>query len=255
LGPSTFSALRGRARWRAGIALSVLVIALVYSYGRHHAATTRLLREDPSEILNDPQLLHRAVGLGEPLFRKHCATCHGLTFRGSSIRGVPNLAEKAWLYGSDPVKVEQTILYGIRSGHPRARNVTDMPALVRSGQISDSDANDVIEYVESLSGAPHDRERAQRGRLVYGTNGNCGDCHASDGQGVIDYGAPALKGPVWLYGGDRESLYESILNGRHGICPAWIDRLTPLQIRALTLYLLTAPRAVAAKRAAESGTR
>jgi cytochrome c oxidase cbb3-type subunit III len=243
------------ARWNrrgvyaaVGIALSILAVAGLYA-SRQLAAASRLLRTDPGEILNDPRLLQRAISLGKPLFRAHCATCHGLALEGSASRGVPNLARQVWLYGGDPVKVEQTILYGIRSGHPRARNVTDMPALVRSGQISADDAHDVTEFVESLGGVPYDREMAQRGRVVYETRGNCGDCHASDGQGVSDYGAPSLKGPVWLYGGDRRTLFDSIVNGRHGICPAWRDKLTPLQIRSLTLYLVTAPKIIAASSA------
>jgi cytochrome c oxidase cbb3-type subunit III len=137
--------------------------------------------------------------------------------------------------------VERTILYGIRSGHPKSRNVTDMPALVRSGQITPADARDAVEYLQGLSGRPHDETAAARGRAIYYNKGNCYDCHANDARGVADYGTPALTGPVYLYGGDRESLYQSILNGRHGQSPAWVNVLSPLQIRALTLYLVGAP--------------
>jgi cytochrome c oxidase cbb3-type subunit 3 len=112
-----------------------------------------------------------------------------------------------------------------------------MPALVRSGQISTDDARDVVEYVESLARMPSDSEMAARGRAVYFGKGNCFDCHSADARGVTDYGAPALTGPIWLYGGDRQTLYQSVLNGRHGLCPAWIDKLSFLQIRSLTLYL------------------
>jgi cytochrome c oxidase cbb3-type subunit 3 len=200
------------------------------------------VRADPTRILLDPALLQRAVNLGRPLYQEHCTTCHGAALQGNPARGVPNLAKNAWLYSSDPVAVEHTILYGIRSGHPKAHNVTDMPALVRSGQISADDARDVVELLESLAGVPHDSQMAERGRAVYYGKGNCFDCHAADARGVTDYGAPALTGPIWLYGGDRPTLYQSVLNGRHGICPAWIDKLTPLQIRSLTLYLVNTSR-------------
>lgn len=233
----------GRFRsWRAaGFALSLLAIAGAYSWSQHSAAK-RLLRGDPTQILEDPALLRQAVNLGRPLYQKHCAACHGAALQGNPVRGVPNLARNAWLYGSDPVAVEHTILYGIRSGHPKAHNVTDMPALVRTGQITADDARDVIEHLESLAGVPHDPQMAVRGRAVYYGKGNCFDCHAADARGVTDYGAPALTGPIWLYGGDRQTLYQSVLNGRHGICPAWIDKLTPLQIRSLTVYLVTTSR-------------
>jgi cytochrome c oxidase cbb3-type subunit 3 len=232
-------AMRGAGWCAVGLAVSLLAIAVAYSW-RQHRATSRLLRADPAQILSDPKLLRIAVGLGAPLYQRYCAACHGAALQGSFVRGTPNLGGNIWLYGGDPVSVEHTILYGIRSGHPKARNVTDMPALVRSGQIGEDDARDVVEFLESLAGAPYDQEKAQRGRVVYNTKGNCFDCHAGDAQGVSDYGAPALTGPGWLYGGGRQTLYESILNGRHGICPAWIGKLTPLQIRSLMLYLVTA---------------
>jgi cytochrome c oxidase cbb3-type subunit 3 len=223
------------------IALALITIAGAYAW-REHGIDLRLVRTDPARILSDAKLLARAVDHGRSLYGEHCATCHGAALEGSSVRGTPNLGNNVWLYASDPVNVEHTILYGIRSGHPKARNLTDMPALVRSGQISADDARDVVEFLESLAGARYDVPAAQRGRIVYNTTGNCFDCHASDARGVTDYGAPALTGPTWLYGGDRQTLYESILNGRHGICQAWIGKLTPLQVRSLMLYLVTAPR-------------
>lgn len=201
-----------------------------------------LLRTEPARILSDSRLLHEAVRIGQPLYQRHCVTCHGTNLEGSAPRGVPNLARNAWLYGNDPIGVERTILYGIRSGHPKARNVTDMPAMVRTGQLTREDAHDVVEFLQQLAGKPHDEAAALRGRSVYYDKGNCHDCHARDAKGVADYGTPALTGPVYLYGGDRDSLYKSVLDGRHGECPAWINVLTPLQIRALALYLVSAPR-------------
>jgi cytochrome c oxidase cbb3-type subunit 3 len=241
-GNSSVSAATRLINWRtAALALSLLAIAGTYSWSRHSAAE-RMVRADPTQILLDPALLERAVDLGRPLYRRHCAACHGAALQGDPARGVPNLAKNAWLYSGDPVAVEHTILYGIRSGHPKAHNVTDMPALVRSGQISEDEARDVVELLESFAGAPHDSQMAKRGRTVYDGKGNCFDCHAADARGVTDYGAPALTGPIWLYGGDRPTLYQSVLNGRHGICPAWIDKLTPLQVRSLTLYLVSTSR-------------
>ena len=226
-----------------GVVLALGVLTIV-SWAEQRRVAGRLLRTEPAQILEDPALLRKALDIGRPLYRQRCASCHGSALQGDRARGVPDLARKVWLYGDDPVDVEHTILYGIRSGHPKARNVTDMPALVRSGQITADDARDVVEYLENLAGAPHDRDKALRGRALYFTKGNCFDCHAGDARGVSDYGSPALTGPDWLYGGDRETLYLSILNGRHGICPAWVNKLTALQIRALTLYLVSAPPAV-----------
>jgi cytochrome c oxidase cbb3-type subunit III len=219
------------------LAALILIIGGWAAWHRQYCLADELLTTEPSQILRNPALLGRARHLGRPLYLSHCATCHGSALQGDSARGVPDLARNAWLYGSDPVEVERTILYGIRSGHPKSRNVTDMPALVRSGQVTPDEARDAVEYLQRLAGRPHDQAAALRGRAIYYNKGNCYDCHANDAKGVADYGTPALTGPVYLYGGDRESLYQSILNGRHGQSPAWINVLSPLQIRALALYM------------------
>jgi cytochrome c oxidase cbb3-type subunit III len=224
----------------------LLLVALTATMARwlgFRERADQLLREDPDRILIDGRLMQFAAQLAQPRYQQHCAGCHGDAFQGDPTRGVPNIASNGWLYGNAPVDIEHTILYGIRSGHPKARNVTDMPALVRTGQITSADAWDVVEYLQSLAGRSHNAEAALRGRAVYEGKGNCFDCHAGDARGVTDYGTPALTGPVYLYGGDRQTLYQSILNGRHGQCPAWINVLSPLQIRALTLYLVSGPRA------------
>jgi cytochrome c oxidase cbb3-type subunit III len=221
-----------------GLALVLLGIfaTMTWTHQRHVAG--ELLRTEPSQILKSPALLSEAMHIGRPQYQRHCQSCHGSALEGDPARGVPNLARNVWLYGNDPVDVERTILYGIRSGHPKSRNITDMPALVRTGQIVPGDARDVVEYLQGLAGGPYEKAAALRGRSIYYGKGNCYDCHANDAKGVTDYGTPALSGPTWIYGGDRESLYQSIVNGRHGMCPAWVNVLTPVQIRALALYLV-----------------
>jgi cytochrome c oxidase cbb3-type subunit 3 len=233
---------------RVTLALIVLAVSVSATAGwlRTRQRADELLRMDPDRILADARMLAYASALARPLYVQYCAGCHGGAFQGDPARGVPDLAKGVWLYGNDPVDVERTILYGIRSGHPKARNLTDMPALVRTGQITPGDARDVVEYLQSLAGKPNDEAAAQRGRSIYYNKGNCYDCHANDARGVTDYGTPALTGPVYLYGGDRETLYQSILDGRHGESPAWVKVLTPVQVRAMALYLVSTTRAYVA---------
>jgi cytochrome c oxidase cbb3-type subunit III len=236
----------GRRLSRFTLVLMAVGAALAVSlcgWLRFRERTAELLRRDPDQILADPRMLRFAARIAQPIYQQKCAGCHGRGFQGDPRRGVPDLAMNDWLYGNNAVDVEHTILYGVRSGHPRARNLADMPALVRTGQLTPADAWDVVEYLQSLAGAQHDEEASLRGRSIYYGKGNCYDCHANDARGVTDYGTPALTGPVYLYGGDRQTLYQSILNGRHGECPAWVNVLSPAQIRALALYLVTATRA------------
>ena len=221
-----------------GLALVLLGIFAAVAWTRQRHIADELLRTDPDQILKNPALLSQAMRIGRPQYQQHCQSCHGSALQGDAAHGVPHLAGNVWLYGNDPVDVERTILYGIRSGHPKSRNITDMPALVRTGQITPGDARDAVEYLQSLAGRPYEKSAALRGRSIYYGKGNCYDCHANDAKGATDYGTPALTGPIWIYGGDREPLYQSIVNGRHGMCPAWINVLTPVQIRALALFLV-----------------
>lgn len=231
---------KSRLSWYAlGVVMTLLLVG-VWWHRRELGA--RLVRTEPSEVLRQPDLLREAARIARPQFESHCASCHGSNLQGDAKRGVPDLAKNVWLYGNDPVDVERTILYGIRSGHPKARNLTDMPALVRMGQITTDDAHDAVEYLQALAGHARDEAAAQRGRAIYYNKGNCYDCHASDAHGVTDYGTPGLTGPVYLYGGDRDTMYQTLLNGRHGICPAWVNQLSAVQIRALAIYLVSAPR-------------
>ena len=233
--------IRPRRGLLIGLVLLLALTAGVGALAQRRGTQARLVRTDPQQILKDPALLKEALRLGAPLYRLHCAACHGAALQGNQVRGVPDLEHGAWLYGNDPVDVEHTIYYGIRSGHPKARNLTDMPALVRTGQITAQDASDVVEFLLGVAGRPHDEAAALRGRAIYYNKGNCFDCHAHDLRGVVDYGTPALTGPVYLYGGDRATLYHSVMNGRHGECPAWVGRLALVQIRALALYMVATP--------------
>jgi cytochrome c oxidase cbb3-type subunit 3 len=171
--------------------------------------------------------------LAEPAWRAHCAGCHD-----PARRGVPDLASGIYLYDFGRVSdLERTILYGIRSGHGKARNTTDMPAFGVTGQLTSDEIGDVAAYVISLSKAVGDRASVARGQRIYQGKGQCFDCHGADASGNVDWGSPRLTGGIWLYGGDPASIYASIHDGRHGRCPAWIGVLDPLTIRALAVFL------------------
>jgi cytochrome c oxidase cbb3-type subunit 3 len=184
------------------------------------------------------------MGRAPALYRSHCAGCHGSDMRGNHALGTPDLSDAVWLFGLGELPdIENTLDYGIRSGHPKSHNITDMPGLGRIGQLSAAEIQDVVEYVYAFSHADADPDAVRRGRPLFMDKGSCYDCHGQDGTGNVDYGAPDLTGHSgWLYGGDRQTLVQSVYDGRHGICPAWITKLSAAQIRELAIFLYTTAR-------------
>lgn len=208
-----------------------------------------LLRADPERAVTDRALVDFAIGRAPAIYRGHCASCHGRDMHGNRSRGAPDLSDSIWLYGlGDLPDIENTLEYGIRSGHPKSHNITDMPGFGRVGQLSTGEIQDVVEYVYAFSHADANPEAVRRGRPLFMDKGSCYDCHAPDATGNVDYGAPDLTGHSgWLYGGDRQTLYQSVYDGRHGLCPAWGTRLNAVQIRELAIFLyVTAHRAAPA---------
>jgi cytochrome c oxidase cbb3-type subunit 3 len=51
-------------------------------------------------------------------------------------------------------------------------------------------------------------------------------------------GAPNLTDGVWLYGGDANTIRETVTKGRMGQMPAFGDRLGEQRVRLLAAYVL-----------------
>ena len=45
--------------------------------------------------------------------------------------------------------------------------------------------------------------------------------------GIVEMGAPNLTDAIWLYGGDPDTLRQTITYARYGIMPAWLARMAP----------------------------
>jgi cytochrome c oxidase cbb3-type subunit 3 len=84
----------------------------------------------------------------------------------------------------------------------------------------------------------HDQELSgfvqSAGRALF--TDNCAPCHQQGGQGLV--GAyPNLTDDDWLYGGNYESIQETITNGRRGYMPTFSEVLNAQQIDALANYV------------------
>jgi cytochrome c oxidase cbb3-type subunit 3 len=219
----------------------VVVVALIAfgAVGVHRAQlANRLVLTPADQVPKDPTLVRYAHKLAVPTFARNCARCHGADMKGNQALGAPNLTDKVWLYDAGNVSdIERTILYGIRSGHAKSRNITDMPAVGRLGVLKPAEIYDVVQYVRQISRQPYDEKAAVRGLALFKDKGNCFDCHAPDGTGNPDYGSTDLTANVWTYGGDYVSLFKSVRDGRHGKMDAFIGKLSYAQIRALAVEI------------------
>ena len=176
--------------------------------------------------------LHRyAVSRGGAVFRAQCSQCHGSGAAGA--KGYPNLLDDDWLWGGDVDNIALTVAHGIRNETDGDARYSEMPAF---GEIlEDEEIGDVVEYVVSLSSPEFDAGMAERGSVLFADN--CSACHGEMAEGNRDMGAPNLGDAIWLYGGDRVTLENTVRYSRYGVMPAWGQRLNEADVRAVSVYV------------------
>jgi cytochrome c oxidase cbb3-type subunit 3 len=236
-----------RKRWATLILLVAATLAGAAVFLRSQALQDRLLRADPNAIPGDSTLIAFARPRGASVFAARCANCHGAQGQGDPERGVPDLTDGDWLYGEGSVSdIEQVVDFGIRSHASRTWNLAEMPAFAspvpskteKLAPLSPGDIGDVTEFVFHLSGRPADPAATARGSTIFQERGGCYDCHGRDARGDSSIGAPNLTDRIWLYGdGSRQSIFDSIARGHHGVCPAWSRKLSPAAIREVAVYV------------------
>ena len=189
-----------------------------------------------AQIAKDPEMNGFILSAGKALFADNCAPCHQAG--GQGVAGFfPNLTDDDWLYGGSYDKIHETLMVG-RRGY--------MPAFseVLAGEQIDQLAN----YVAKLSGIGHDATKAAAGDVLFHSEtAACYYCHSSDGKGRKDIGAPNLTDNIWLWAnvpasdaaeGKVAAIRGVIANGLNkGVMPAWAGRLSPEQIKVLTVYV------------------
>ncbi|WP_449434150.1 cytochrome-c oxidase, cbb3-type subunit III [Pseudomonas putida] len=66
---------------------------------------------------------------------------------------------------------------------------------------------------------------------------NCSLCHGSDAKG--GYGFPNLTDQDWRWGGEPETIKASIMQGRHGVMPAWAEVIGEQGVADVAAYVLS----------------
>jgi cytochrome c oxidase cbb3-type subunit III len=184
------------------------------------------------DIMKDDELYAFANAGGAAAFKDNCATCHGTG--GAGAKGYPNLNDDDWLWGGKIEDIYQTIQYGIRSKHEDTRT-GNMLAFGKDGTLKTEEINHAVEYVLSLSEEHSEGKDHAAGAEIFAKN--CASCHGEDAKGLKESGAPNLTDKIWLYGGDHETIFQSVYNGRAGVMPDWKNRLDENTIRQLAVYV------------------
>jgi cytochrome c oxidase cbb3-type subunit 3 len=191
----------------------------------------QLIAADLSELPATSDLHRYGVARGGSVFRAQCSQCHGSGAAGS--KGYPNLLDDNWLWGGSVDEISTTVKHGIRNDTDDDAHFSQMPAFAEI--LENDDIAAVVEYVISLSSTEYDSTRVDQGQVVFAEN--CASCHGDDATGDREQGAPNLADAIWLYGGDRETLTTTVNQARFGVMPAWGQRLSDEDVRAVSLYV------------------
>jgi len=187
---------------------------------KQEAIFARYRELDNETLMTDAE----ANATGQRLFANSCAMCHGSDARGA--RSFPNLTDNDWLYGGS----FDTVIQSIANGRTGA-----MPVMV--GGLDDSAIDDLVAYVQSMSGQQVDADMADRGKTNFDML--CVACHGADGSGNQALGSPRLNDEIWLYGGETETIRKTVTEGRNGNMPAHENLLSEDRRRLIAAYVLS----------------
>ena len=195
----------------------------------------RIAAASYTDILADADMMAFARSMANGIFGDNCAPCHGAG--GGGVIGLfPNLADDAWLWGGTVEEIETTI----SNGH-----YGFMPAFEETFNAQQLD--DVADYVLSLSGQQPDADAVARGKDIFESSvGGCYYCHTAAGTGLRSQGAANLTDQIWTIADvtgaaslrDKQAAVKRVIaNGVERNMPRWSGRLTPTQIKLLTVYV------------------
>ncbi len=171
-----------------------------------------------SEMIKD----NKAMEIGERLFANHCSSCHGSDAQGAV--GFPNLADNDWLYGGDPVSIQQSISGG---------RIGVMPAW--GAALGDDGVKQVAAYVREFSEKGQEKALVEEGQKKFAMF--CVACHGADAKGVHALGGPNLTDNTWLHSYDSGLIETVLMEGISGNMPKHSELLDDNSIKVLAAYV------------------
>lgn len=194
-------------------------------------SVTKIEAMEVADILGDADLTRFAVQGGKSAYKVYCSQCHGAGAEGAA--GFPNLNDDDWLWGGTIDDIYLTIAHGVRYEADDETRLSEMPAF---GDILETaDIRATANFVASLSGIEHEEASLEQGKAVY--EENCAACHGDTGEGIRELGAPKLNDALWLYGGTVDEIATQIAKPKHGMMPAWQQRLGDATVKQLAVYV------------------
>jgi cytochrome c oxidase cbb3-type subunit 3 len=230
--PMISGATQGVTGWTAREQVAADIAAAEAANADIRAA---LVAADMTTVSADPVLFAYAENAGASVFRTNCATCHGAGAAGVQAAGYPSLLDDDWLWGGDIETILATIRHGIRNEQDPDARYSQMPAFGVDEYLMPDEIAAVVEHVLAISGQEHDAALATTGAELF--LDQCASCHGDQGLGNRDMGAPNLTDAIWLYGGTREAITETVHYSRFGVMPAWGLRLSEEDLRAVALWV------------------
>lgn len=185
---------------------------------KYRAQRDKYLAMSVEEIAHDPDIRR----MGQRLFGNNCAQCHGSDAYGAY--GFPNLADADWLYGGTPEAIKTTLIHGRKAVMPPWQSV-----------LGDQGIDEAAEYLMALNNREADPAKAEAGATHFKTY--CAACHGQEALGNPMLGAPNLTNGIWLYGGTKAQIVETLNKGRNGNMPAFGDVLSEDKIHILTAWV------------------
>jgi cytochrome c oxidase cbb3-type subunit 3 len=182
------------------------------------------------QIVADPSMMAFARSMGAGLFGDNCAACHGQGGQGN-LPGYPSLADNDWLWGGSFATISTDIQKGLKG---------NMPAFPT---IQGAALTDLANYVLSMSGVETDAASAMRGKAGFAM---CAACHGAEGKGNPMLGAPNLTDMAWsnidvvgapTVDAKRKMIEGVVSKGIQRQMPGFTNRLTPVEIKMLTVYV------------------
>ncbi|WP_353230643.1 cytochrome-c oxidase, cbb3-type subunit III [Novosphingobium sp.] len=228
--PGLHSASPGVLGWTSRGALATEMKTADASHGAVRAS----IAATPVEgLVRNPVLMRAAIEGGRAAFKVNCVQCHGAGAAGS--KGYPNLNDDDWLWGGDIATIHTTLQHGIRYPGDDVTRISQMPAFGQTGILTPAQVQDVVSHVRVISRQDPASAASARGAALFAAN--CTVCHGANGEGNRAVGAPRLTDAIWLYGGTRAALTQTVTYARAGVMPAWSQRLDPVTVKMLAAYV------------------